>query len=557
MMMMMMLNMLLKFLSKHLNSKKREPSARLANAGTSSMDLGSSDIIPGDDEDDDTVELAFDITELNYPNLKVRIKRSSLIRAIFGDSGVFPSLQNMPSLNSQVPEQDMMSSSEIGLSSPPPPQPITTTRKPPRKRSPLDPWLAQMESMEATVGNHSKILQDAVIKDLPAQHLKKLMAKLLPGAKEFSNDYQCNALHLACQSHRAKKNADVVRALLENATASFKSARDMGGNTPLHVACSNNACPSVISNLIKDMGTDYRMIQNKENCMCLHVALENGCSARVIKVLLKDMPNNFRLWSAPGKHDGSSLHVACQYRAEPDVIRTLLEGMESDFRIRIDKNQATALHVALECNCSLAVIHILLKDMPDQYRCMSQMNGDSPLHLACHECTDRLGKLQLLLSNLHLMSRAALDMTQSTPLHILCSNKPTADEVSALIYQMPLEYRVVANRRVDELRGNAFECLCNSSSNYPITPELLHVFALLLQNPLNNKHDIPIRTMLTTVDKLPAHLKEFSNLFSIIMMGTSLTNYSWILDRVQVPKFHSPDETVAAALPWFGIGANQ
>ncbi|XP_043694578.1 protein ACCELERATED CELL DEATH 6-like [Telopea speciosissima] len=98
----------------------------------------------------------------------------------------------------------------------------------------------------------------------------KAMLKYCPGAIESLNKEDQNLVHLAAKCGRAGLVSYMLHQKKPNKFDNLKNAKDIEGNTPLHLA-TKNSHPTVVSILIWDWKVDMT-IMNKEGQTALDIA---------------------------------------------------------------------------------------------------------------------------------------------------------------------------------------------------------------------------------------------------------------------------------------------
>jgi len=202
------------------------------------------------------------------------------------------------------------------------------------------------------------------------RHMAAVTALLRAGAsKEITNDDGQLPLHLA-----ADGDTEILSALI---TPANLHVRDMGGNTPLHIAAWSGNSENVQTFLGTD-ARDEKDAANNEGFTPLHYAAYRGCG-EIIQVLIDAGAN---IEANQNNELITPLHIAagtCEEFAGPEAAHTLISA-GANIHAR-DSKQLTPLHYAVGAACYLqllvdSTLEMVENDLPENALALLNAGAD-------------------------------------------------------------------------------------------------------------------------------------------------------------------------------------
>jgi ankyrin repeat protein len=143
------------------------------------------------------------------------------------------------------------------------------------------------------------------------------------------------------------------------------SARNQGGELPLHVACVTSANPDIVRFLVDQAPQSIFLPRTADGAYSLHVALERGASSdsEVIKMLLeRHDPVTIMLRNNVGE---TPLHVACRCGVPFAIVQSLVHHYKASALVVTPQGNLPLFLACASAEPSLDIIYLLLKLYPD------------------------------------------------------------------------------------------------------------------------------------------------------------------------------------------------
>jgi ankyrin repeat protein len=148
------------------------------------------------------------------------------------------------------------------------------------------------------------------------------------------------------------------------------SARNQGGELPLHVACATHTSVEIIRFLVDQAPQSILMPRTTDGAYPLHAALERGASldsvfsdSDVIKMLLeRHDPVTIMLRNNAGE---TPLHVACRCGVPFEIVESLVHHYKASSQVVTPQGDLPLFLACATAEPSLDIIYLLLKIYPD------------------------------------------------------------------------------------------------------------------------------------------------------------------------------------------------
>ena len=332
-------------------------------------------------------------------------------------------------------------------------------------------------------------------------------------AKHLLINCQCNPniindegelpLHIA-----AAKSQELVKILANQDNVNQICTRS--GNTPLHIACSENDNQEIVEMLL-DFNCDHTII-NKEGNTALHIAAAS--SLEIVKLIVTSDCVNLK-----NKEGDTPLHIASRYGCW-DTIIYLIEEHNCLIDV-LNDNSDSAFHIMLHSNDSYILepnILSILSLVPTSIVDIKNNFGDTLLHIACRMANEQT--VLFLIKSLGCKLDVVNKFTGITPLYLACyrdftevvkflDSHSTSKVTLQAVVSDELEYAWPSYVSGD----TALHVVCRNG-NYDILTVLLRVGHKDALNYHNEHKDLPFHIACRqrkkiTIDLLSSHYKNF------------------------------------------------
>lgn len=265
-----------------------------------------------------------------------------------------------------------------------------------------------------------------------------------------------------------KFSIEKLQNLLE--LGSDVNAKDIYGNTPLHVALNPNVCNMNLVKLLLKHGASVHN-QNNDGQTPLHITVQYPTSIEIVHELLQygaklDVKDTMYR---------TALDLALQSPFENSAIvkKLLSSGVYIPGK---NKTGETFLHVAIRYGKSLEVVRTLLEYGIDINA--KDRNSNTPLHVAMNSCLTTLNLVtELLKNNASVNDR---NSRNQTPLHLALETRMSLDIIKEL-----LRHGAEVNVKDSYQNSPLFIALKTSSSNVDVIKTLLQYGAYIFEkNPM-------------------------------------------------------------------------
>jgi ankyrin repeat protein len=169
--------------------------------------------------------------------------------------------------------------------------------------------------------------------------------------------------------------------------------KDDNGSTPLHLACSSGAHPTVIQ-LLVDWGSKAIEMTNIGGNTPLHMACFRSVTPlETLSILIEAKSEAL---TRGNSLDRTPLHLACQHlRNSPETLWFLLDRSPRSVLSMRDNVGWTPLHVSCFYNVSLEIIRRIIRLYPKDLRMLSKLRT-TPLHISCESSNASREVIELL-----------------------------------------------------------------------------------------------------------------------------------------------------------------
>jgi ankyrin repeat protein len=192
---------------------------------------------------------------------------------------------------------------------------------------------------------------------------------------------------------------EIIAFLVDQNPGSL-SARNQGGELPLHVACTTLISVEIVQFLVEQAPESILVPRTTDGAYPLHVVLEQGSPLdsdvlvvtytpttddvlEIIEFLVGENPGSL---SARNQGGELPLHVACAMPTSVEIVRFLVEQAPESILVPRTTDGAYPLHIALEkrgASSQFEVIKILLERHDPVTILLRNNAGKTPLHVAC------------------------------------------------------------------------------------------------------------------------------------------------------------------------------
>jgi ankyrin repeat protein len=173
------------------------------------------------------------------------------------------------------------------------------------------------------------------------------------------------------------------------------------GNTPLHLACANDASFESIEYLTKSYKPAIAVANNRGD-LPLHVALKEQTTAsssssnksksskkkrnnNKLRVITYLVENHWNATVTINRNGNLPIHIACGNKAGLKLIEYLVGVSPDSLKRQTTGTGLTPLHVACQVKASLKVITYLVHQWKDALQIPTHETGQLPIHVACQK----------------------------------------------------------------------------------------------------------------------------------------------------------------------------
>lgn len=216
------------------------------------------------------------------------------------------------------------------------------------------------------------------------------------------DDHNSTPLHIACWSNPP---LDVIRALLDAHPQGLK-AKDVHGDTPLHIAVSNPMTRVDLVQTLVDACPDALSIANREGLMPLHAACryspkQDDTIALLVEAYAEAAKHRIKMGSLPPSSTRKDPLMDNPGNLHDPMVGSPSRVSHLDLRFEAlgvqTRDGSYPLHMAIENGgTSLHVVDMLLNAAPTVAHLVNKF-GETPLHVALRCCSLTDEALELLI----------------------------------------------------------------------------------------------------------------------------------------------------------------